>query len=177
MLMIRAGGQFVSQATQLLGDIIPGTNGFFSGCSEQPGDYQRVTVAGQSPNAGYVFVHRLADGAIIQMPATERPVTQYVGALSSINLRVDCAVSGVPSAIATIGGLISGRFFDSGSGTTPLGRMGRVVTVMEVDGATLIMPDAGKVWRLMFYGTEVEQIVDTTEIESYGDSVADYWQL
>lgn len=176
-MTIYAGGQFVGQAAALLGDITPGTNGFFTGYSGQLGEHQRVTVAGKNPDSGFVFAHRLLDGAIVQMPSDGRPGTQYVGAFNFVNLRVSCPKDNIPTAVDTIGELASGKFFDTGDGTSPPGRMGRTVTVFEVDGVTPIAPDAGKVWRLMFDGTEVEQVVDSTSIESYGDSAADSWQL
>lgn len=176
-MTIYAGGRFFGQAAAVFSAMTPGTNGFFSEYSEQLGEHQLVTVAGVSPDAGYVFAHRLADGVVVQMPDTGRPGIQFVGAFSSVNLRVSCAADSIPTAADTIGGLASGRFFDTGSGTTPPGRMGRTVTVMGVDGVTPIAPDAGKVWRIMFDGSEVDQVVDSTAIESYGDSVADAWQL
>jgi hypothetical protein len=131
--MIHSNGQFTNDAAQTFGEIVPGTN---SWCDV----YQIVTVSGKTPSPGCVFAQRLEDGAIIQLPAANRPAIQHKGSYTGVKLPAWCPKNDISPAADTIGNLTQGQFFDTGAGTTPNGRMGRKVMVFRPDGTTALPP-------------------------------------
>jgi len=128
MSQINSSGRFTGLAAQTYGEIDPQGNAW---CDAH---YAVVSVVGATPEPGYVFAHRLEDGAIVQLPAASRPNEQHQGTYQNVRLTQRCPASGIAPA-ATLGGLALGEFFRRGANYW---RMGRAVTPYGI--ATTVQP-------------------------------------
>lgn len=129
----------------------------------------KVTVTGQSPPSGKVWVLNLSSGQVNAVVDSGKPGVQYCGTHDHLVLSTTAPKTGGSAAACTLADIDANGLFDSGS---PDFDMSVKVTVMGEDGNP-VSAGSGNSWTYEFKGAAVVAVANTSAVESYGESAID----
>ena len=127
----------------------------------------KVTVTGQTPASGKVFMLNLDTGVVAQLVNSQVPAIQYGGAYAFSSMMWVAMATDNASARDTLGDVVLKEFFDTSGDGDVTGPLCQKVSVLDENGDA-IAPTSGKSWRFAFDGTSVDEVLNSTVVERYG---------